>query len=239
MNDFVATPTVLLAELPAPPALEHWALEQPLPLAGALLLGGIVGFVLGMRRDQARAGAGILAAGIALAASVFGLAWMVTTPREEIAAETRRLIERTAASDDLSVGQLLSDNVVLVSSGAMASFGKDDLLMIVRGFHEFRISEWDQKLRGASIDGPGTGRTEVLVRARTEYAGGMFVPSVWQMGWRRSGEGWRVSRIECLSISGARPPGSWMENALRMSSPGPRGRGSGMGVGETRPQRMP
>ncbi len=230
---------MMIAELPAPPAIEHWALERPLPLVGALVLGGIIGCMLGVRRGQARTGVWVLAASIALAGGVLLLASMVTTQREQMGDETRRLIERAAASDDLAVEEILAGNVVLVSDGAMASFGKDDLLRIVRGFHEFRISDWDQKLRGASLDGPGTGRTEVLVRARSEYAGGMLVPSVWQLTWRRSGEGWRVSRIECLSISGARPPSSWVENALRMSGAMPRGRERGSGIGASRPQRTP
>lgn len=206
----------LASDLPKPPSLEHWFLEQPWPAAMVLGLLGAVAFYSLNQQGRFRTGVaaafGFVAAGI----TVVAVATVVTTNRERLSGLTERFIGRVVAADAPSVESLLSEALVISTSGAIIEgFDREDLLLIVKGARSFEIKEWDLRIRGATTDGPHGGRTLFTIRVRSSFTGEALMPSSWELGWRRHADGsWRIVRLECLTIWGQSPPPDWPRKAM-------------------------
>lgn len=214
----------LAADLPASSGLQRWVLEQPEPPALALLTAGVIGFVALSRRDQRRRGALILGLGVALAAGLWLTGFLIQTDRERLTSATARLVRSVRARDRAAVDALLAPEVVVASAGQIVTgdLGRAELLDAVEGFEVFQIDEWYQKPDGAALDGPNSARTRAVIRVRSSYFDTTLIPMTWEFTWRRppttgADPGWRVARIELLTMWGREPPFRWPLMALRAS----------------------
>lgn len=211
----------LASEIPSPPALERWFLEQPLPAVIALVLLGAVALFVHHQRARTSRGLLFLAVSIIAAAGVFTLATVVTTRREEVSARTTSLLSSIERADAKTVGEMLDDPLVIASAGAeIDGFNRDTFLAVVAGFKTFRVQEMSFRPRGAAIQGPTVARAQTTIRAAVAGDAQPFY-STWEFTWRLSGEKvWKLTRLECLTIYGKPPSTSWASFARQaVSSP--------------------
>lgn len=213
----------LAIALPAAPALERWTLEQPVPLTLALLTAGMVALVVLRRRGRLMAGVVALVGAVLAAAGVALAGWSVQTPREAMTRSTRALVAGVFAGDRGGVDDLLGPEVLLVVAGEVSdAFERGDVLGVTSRVGELGVSEWDQRVRGAVVDGPDAGRTAVMVRARGAMTSEFPTSSTWIISWRRSpGDAWRAERLECVEVFGRRPDAKILSHALRLARQGP------------------
>ncbi len=214
---------VLAAELPSSSGFQRWVLEQPEPLALALVAAGVAGFVALNRRSARGMGALLLGLGVTLAAGLWLVGFLIQTDRERLAEVTARLIRAVPASDAKGVDALLAPEVVVASSGQVVTrrFGRREILGAVAGFAWFKIDEWYQRPDGAALDGPNSARTRAVVRVRSSYYDSTLIPMTWEFTWRRvapptrDDAGWRLARMEMLTMWGREPTARWPDLALR------------------------
>lgn len=225
-DEMLLVQAILANELPSPPALERWFLEQPIPAVVAIaLLGAVALFVL-RERGQTRRGLTALAAALAVSAGLFVLATLVTTRREEVAQLTGVMIGHIERSDADAVGKMLADPLMIASAGEQVDeFTRDSFLAVVRGFKGFGVSDVTIRPRGAVLDGPSVARTRATIRAAIAGDARPFY-STWEFTWRQSGNSpWRLARLECLTIYGKPPSLSWVRYARSVVGSGGVSRG--------------
>lgn len=193
-----------VAPLPAAPALEVALFESPLAVVFALVVLSLAAFfVLRSRGGAAFVGAGV---GLALAAGVFVVSVIVTTPRERMSSGTRELVRAAVEVDAGALRELLAPDARLVSGkfrsvAGMDSVGREQIISGVEDVvgQRYGVEKWAVLKVQATRDGPNVGRTQVQVRVE---AGGMSF-SWWKIDWRLEDDGvWRVVGIEPLFISG-------------------------------------
>jgi len=196
--------------LDSPPLLPRLIFEQPLPLVALFIGGAVVAFVVLNRRFKAKQGV-LAAGGLLLAAGALWLtASLVQTDREQIMAETSRLIGATTRVDTAALDNLLAPDVRLfagprIGDSRIPSAGWDKKAILENTDRYLRaIYKVDEaavlEMQG-TMDGPTSGRTQA--RIRTTVVGAPFI-SWWRVTWRRSGEGrWEVTAIEPLEIPGS------------------------------------
>ncbi len=227
------SPAIIASELPAPPALERWFLEQPLPAIIALILLGTVALFIHHQRAQTRRGLAFFAGALAAAAAVFTLATFITTRREEVSARTNAFLASIEAADAKAVREMLDDPLVIASAGEQVDeFTRDTLLAVVANFRAFRVQDMSFRPRGAAIEGPTVARTQTTIRAAVMGDARPFY-STWEFTWRQAGDkAWKLTRLECLTMYGQTPNLSWARYA-RQAIAGP----SGNGLNTARPTR--
>jgi hypothetical protein len=193
--------------LPAGPFFERLLFEQPFGLATGFALAAVVAFVALNRNGKARTA--VLAAGAcaALALGSHLLSTMVVTPREQIAAATRALVDATAKADIGALDPMLAPDVRFSSRLSLpgmsippSGFDKPTLLTAVsRLFGQaYPLKDHSVKEVQSSIDGPNSGRTQVKVWVQIE---GIPNTSWWLVRWRMDADGqWRATTIEPLDI---------------------------------------
>ena len=200
------------APLPAPPLLEHLILEQPLPLAGPFVLGGLVLIWMArhstpVRRWRAVAG-GLLLAG---APVIFLLAHWVETDRERMGTATALLVEATAKANTARMDEFLAPDCCLFSRFGFPGYrngggGMDKatiLDQVPRTIQANPISGSRILQLQAQSRGPGVGTTQLLVKVVVEAERSGYklpVQSWWKVDWRRDGNSaWRATAIEAMS----------------------------------------
>lgn len=204
---------LLAADLPAPPAFEHWVLERPLPLALTVALVGVAAMVRLAQRGQIARGGVVLGVAVALGGALLVIGAAVRTDREAIQEATRTLIRAVAQSDVETVGAMLDDRLVVASAGAVVldEDAKREALRAVAGFEWFEIDHWSQRPEGAVMDGADVGRTRAVVRASSSNFQTGTIPMTWEFTWgRAAGNEWRVTRIELLTTWGQPPHHNWI-----------------------------
>ena len=227
ITDHISRLALLGADLPSPPAWERWILERPLATAVALAICGVIGLIVMNQRGRLKAGLILLVALCAAGGVVWGIGAAVETDREAIEHATERLILAVTNSDVQTADQMIHDRLVIASAGAVlpGGFTKADALAAVQGYKWFRIDEWTQRPDGAVMDGPNTGRTRSVVRAKSSFYGdSTFIPTTWEFTWGRGADGnWRVTRVELVSMWGQHPPEGWARMARSAAAAGPTG----------------
>lgn len=199
-----------VAPLPSPPLVDRLFLESPLPVVAALVLGAVTAFAVLNRRGMP--GRGVAIAGVlALAAgAVMVLAMLVQTPREQLTAATRDLVDAVATVDTPALERLLADdfrfhNRLSIAALAVPAAGLDKPSLIALVEQEmdgpFAVKEHGVLQTQAVMDGPAVGRTQVRVRVVPESLGYPNA-SWWRIDWRRGPQGWRVIGVEPLAIEG-------------------------------------
>jgi hypothetical protein len=173
--------------LPAPPRLPHYLFENPWPGAVFLLVIAVLVLFIGNSRGRAREGA-LLAGLLALSAAGFiAASLLVTTERERLRDEMRRLIAATATADTEALAPLLASDVALNVLGRQFPEDKEGILGLV----------------AAHVDRHGGGQTLGRVRVSADVAGMTDVGnrSWWRVTWRKGPDGrWTAVNIEGLQI---------------------------------------
>lgn len=187
--------------LPSGPLWETYILEQPWPLAIALVV--IAAVVLFKGRGKARAIVPAVAILAAMAAVAAGL--LVTTARESIRKSTRAMVAAVVSGDSTTLDAELDESAKLFSFQHNDGLDKWALLDEVgRRFRpgaEYAVKDWSIEALEASRDGERVGRSQVKVRA-VSAAAGVPVFSWWLLDYRMDASGrWRVIRMEPQSIS--------------------------------------
>ena len=202
---------VSVPRLPDPPALAHYFLENPWPVAIAAAVTGVVVSILARRQAKAAAGTRVMFAGIALACAVLLLGYIVTTEREVLRQRTRELADSAAAGRTVNLQEFLTEQARIapfspVYAGAR---GRDDILRDVRAQFE-RFGPLETYKLGpvqAIVDGPNVARTQVRVWAKPRknaqilgMASGFWV----RIDWRREREAgpWIAGAITIMQFDG-------------------------------------
>lgn len=201
---------VILASL-----ITHLLFESPAVLVAVALLTAMMLLFIGWRR--ASRGHLIMAAWAGVAA---GAAWtfaaLVTTDREWLIDQTRRLVQLTAPLDEEQLKILIDPAAQFVSVVGQACADRphvlDRLVSLVR---RYPIESHSVRQIGAEVRGCESGASWLKLRTKLagpslsgglEATGGM-VPSEWRLDWQRqSGDvRWRIVRIQCVRVLQMRP----------------------------------
>lgn len=192
-------------DLPGPPLFSHVFFEAPLLPAAALVLLGIVLYVVLNSRAKPGKGFVLGATCLALAGGLFLTANMVRTPRERVLAQSKRLVDAVAGADTGELGPLLADDCHLEPTRISPSLDKPGILAATRQFADAganAIKEHAIVEAQASLDGPNVARAQLKVRV-TPQATGAPMLSWWRIDFRKDGDGaWRAARITPLSMTG-------------------------------------
>lgn len=196
--------------LPAPPAVQHYLLENPWPTAIVLAVCGLVVAAILNRQGQSRR-AVLTAVGLFLAAgAVVATSSLVTTTREALIHRTRLLIDAAARADTESLRDMLASDADLRAAFLTGDWGRDRLLDGVQRYlgQQYPIQSHREDSARAIIDGPNAARTQIHVVVRAKEATMYDVPvgSWWRIEWRKDADGvWRVRGLECLQLSAIAP----------------------------------
>lgn len=212
MNSLIPT----IEPLPRPALWARVLFETPLAAAGAILAIGLMMMIVWIRRGLAGRAAISAGAGVALAGTLVLVAAMVTTEHERIVNATLALVESATTGDTGAVGGILADDVKLFAEGAPTlSVDRAAIIAAVRTLEErVRVRDSSVTRRTASVDGPNSGRSRVVVR--TNFAGGGLNFTSWEIGWRLEPDGvWRATRLEALSVNGRSPGGAFLGELSR------------------------
>lgn len=192
----------LLATLPSAGLFRQWVLISPLPLAVGLgVLGLAAGFVLNQRGKGGPA-LGIGGALVLVGGAVYLAGRFVQTDEEVLVERTRLFVDSFLAQDTGTLGDLLSDGVVVMSgSESYPGFGKSTIIRAADQVEQAEITDRSISWRGSIVEGENAGRTRFLIRVTSGRYG--VVPTVWETGWRRAADGsWKMTRLQLLSVYG-------------------------------------
>lgn len=197
--------------LPAPPLLEHALLENPLPLAGGLVVLGVVSAYLLNQRGRAGLAAAVGAGLICVAVGVYALAAMIRTDREAVREATVRLVDAVARVDEPAMRLLLAEDVGLFAHARLAEVSAPptglDREQIIRAVHatigdQYRITEHRAAEVESALTGPDAAHSQLRVRVVLE-GWNVAHNSYWQLRWRREGDGaWRAFSVTPWSMDG-------------------------------------
>lgn len=198
-----AGPLARPVPLPEAPLLDILLFEQPWILS--LPLGVVAIVALFLMNARARLGRGLIIAGslALLAAAVWVCAALVTTPREHIRRSTRILVDAVASADMPATDAILAPDVRIRYRGFEAPSRPALLLAIERAMGprgQYHLSSWRIAEIQATIDGPGLGRSQVLVRAT--HAQTAVPASAWVvLKWEREADGrWLCFAVEPIDV---------------------------------------
>lgn len=195
--------------LPEPPAFERFLFEQPLVPAVAGVLIAIVVFAALRNAGKPKAGLGVAAGVLAVAAGIFTTGALVETDRERLKDEQDALITAVAYADLDALQDMLAEDARLRAPRLrplVDGLGKDGIITTVRTTTggAYRVRDIGILERQAVIDGPNAARTQVYIRVESEAAGATL--TWFRLAWRRDADGvWRAIEIEPLFLSGVMP----------------------------------
>lgn len=184
-------------QLPGPPPIARYLFENPWPGVILLVLAAVVVFAVLNQRGRLTRGAAIAAALIAAAAGLWFTARAVVTPREHLRRQTYTLIGAVLRGDEARMRQILEPE-------AFAYFPEAENGVRILDWagpnlsEAYRIREWAVLDEQASMDGPGTARTQFHVRVTAEDSGLPYLGWV-RFNWRHDSDGWMVKSVEELA----------------------------------------
>ena len=199
--------------LPGAPLAERLVLEQPV---GAMLVIALVGVIAasGLNRAGRARSAGVSVIGATgLAIAVFVAGQLVETPREAMRAATDRFVEAVRAGDTARLDAMVSDRLVLASSGRPSSTGSKAWVIDVAPGVAARVGEVSVNHRGAEMTARNAGRTRVNISAS---GGEGRLQSTWDLHWHRSERGeWSLTQLNALILMARRVDSDWWVRAAR------------------------
>lgn len=193
--------------LPSSPLIERILLDNPWPTVVAMLLVGVVGFLILNQRGRAKHGLVVFGAALVAAAGAFVCAMVVETDREAMKRRSRELIGAVARVEVESLEELLDGDMELNVTQVGRGVGKEQTIASVRRYlgSVYPVREHTILELQSTLDGPRLGRTQVRVRVTSDVG---VLPSWWRVDWLRDTDGtWRARRIEALWIPGVSRPG--------------------------------
>ena len=197
-----------LPELPQPSAFEYWVYEQPLALAIALIVAGVLTMVLmRYRKNFKRVALPIGALLIAIGSGIYTLGTLTVTEREHLQTRSEALVQSVASAQPTELRAMLDPDVRLASVFASAQ-GADRIVQIATTRNQGVVQSADVGKVHAGLYGDRVATTQI--RVRTE---GSFVPSLswWRVDWERADtqSPWLVTHIEPIWVQGiSNPAGS-------------------------------
>ncbi len=205
-------PEPVLAALPGSvrDVIDDYVFEHPLLGAMAVALVTLLTFEVLRRTGKLKWAWWALAAGTALAAAVIALGIAVETPRERLATAARALVEAVVNADTRTAETLLDDRVAFRTDMRLnARLDRDWLLGVVRGMPGVFKSH-SLEIREVVLDDPDLGRTRILSRAEFTNEPFGLTPSTWELRWRRKGDRWVLTQVECQTIWGHDANDEWV-----------------------------
>lgn len=188
---------------------EHYLVENPWPLAGLLVVTAVGLIWWFNQQGKAKDGVRWATLCIVVAAAALLAANLVTTTRETVIAQTRQLIAVTAKADVASIEPLLGREIILSLPGNSAQFSRGQILDLVRKYPggQYPVESVSVDSVQAVLDGGSVANVQAHVRTRVPEATMYDFPvgSWWKIGWRRDGDRWVVSSLQCLQIDGVGP----------------------------------
>ncbi len=162
------------------------------------------------RRDKLKDGLRALLAAIALAATVFTAAALITTEREVLAERTHSAATLTAAAKVTDLRELLTERASVRAFGPVpVPHGRDEILDVVQSTLGRSLIVKDLKIGPvrAVVDGPNVARTQVRVWSTFEGEQALYnapLGAWFRLDWTRDGTGpWRITSINVMQIDGA------------------------------------
>lgn len=203
------TGSPLIAPLREPFDPTRYLFDNPWPLAGLLIVAAI-GLVWWFNREgKARQGVRWAGLCLMLAAAVTLTGNLVTTQREILGGQTRLLISVASKADTVALESLLGREIVLTVPGNSANFSRGQILDLVRKYPggQYPVESVSVDRVQTVLEGRSVATTQVQVRTRAPEATMYDFPvgSWWKIGWRRDGDRWVVSSLQCLQIDGVSP----------------------------------
>ena len=188
------------------PLAERIFLEQPLPLAFAFVVLGLLLAAWYLRRaEPKRALFGLIPIGLGVA--LFLIGHFVTTDRQRVADTTRDLISAIASPDPGVLRQALSDGAEIRAH--TMRWRKEDLIELVRraeaadGAYDipprFTVESYRIRQVRAALDSPTIARTQVNV---TATANGRPQATWWELDFDRTPDGWKVRTVTLKWLAG-------------------------------------
>ncbi|MCC6676021.1 MAG: hypothetical protein IT436_02650 [Phycisphaerales bacterium] len=183
-----------VSPLPSPPVFTRYLFENPWPGVIVLVLAAVVMFIVLNQRGRLTQGAAIAATLVAAAAGLWFTARSVVTPREQLRRQTYTLIGAVLRGDEPRMRQILEPEAIAYFPEAES--GVRILDWVGPNLSEaYRIREWAVLDEQASMDGPGTARTQFHVRVTAEDSGLPYLGWV-RFNWRQDADGWKVKSVE-------------------------------------------
>ena len=188
------------------PLFQRLLFENPLALTLALLVLGVVLYVV--FNSKGRYKLGLLLAGACIIVS--GVAWifagLVVTNHEKMRESVRELVRGVAQADLATLETALGPDARLTGVPTLSDLGRSDILAVVRQQLRpgatFEVKDYAILEEQTTIDGPNTGRVQVKVRVIPKQ---WNFPNLswWSIGLRSDdNERWNVYSIKLLGMSG-------------------------------------
>ncbi len=175
--------------------------EQPWIFMVLALAAGLVASWWFKRRGSAGKGLALLAGSAAFAGLLFLAAKLVVTDRERVSVGMRELLRTTATVDTDGLTKLLDPQARLYYFKSPAGLDRDGIIGAVKSDlgQMYRIKDWGiQELQIAPLS-EGTMTTQMRVRVTPEAWNFPHV-SWWSVEWKKTGDEWRVIKIQPLGI---------------------------------------
>lgn len=192
-----------IPSVPPAPFVERWVTGSGIPGAGLLVGLGVVAFFVLSRTERARlalpVGAGLVALGLA----VLGVGQLVVTPREELRATARALVDAAVSADHDALRRMLDENTRLRTRYANAD-GRDRIIPL-SNIAAARIGSASVREVRVDLRGPRVARTQVRLSVSSDN---LPPASWWAVDWQRAAESspWVVTSIEPIWIQGMTDP---------------------------------
>lgn len=207
MQDTLFEPTAL-PELPSigdPSSIERLLFESSILSAGVLAIAAIfIAFIL-FRAAKAKLATIALLAGLVIAAGIFVLGSIVSTPREQLKIHAVEIVDAVSDGDEARLRALLDPKVrVRTRFGGASTSDQLVSLVTTRANNAIEVVHADEVRVG--LAGPRVAQTQILVRGEAQ---GRLPKSWWVIDWTRQStdsENWVATHIEPIWIQGMTNP---------------------------------
>lgn len=207
MQDTLFEPTAL-PELPSigdPSSIERLLFESSILSAGVLAIAAIfIAFIL-FRAAKAKLATIALLAGLVIAAGIFVIGSIVSTPREQLKIHAVEIVDAVSDGDEARLRALLDPKVrVRTRFGGASTSDQLVSLVTTRANNAIEVVHADEVRVG--LAGPRVAQTQILVRGEAQ---GRLPKSWWVIDWTRQStdsENWVATHIEPIWIQGMTNP---------------------------------
>jgi hypothetical protein len=176
--------------------MTEWLFNAPLWLPVSVAGVGLALLYFGNLRQEKpimRLGMGLLA--VAGLVAFFG--WLVTTDREDVEQQTRRLVQSVRDRDFAAFSSIMDESVQMKAVVTIYR-GRNDFTSGARATLD-RIGLRSVKVLGMELQPAEGGRFEVFVNALSEQDIAPYPTTTsWRLDFEKRGEGWKIVAVEAL-----------------------------------------
>ncbi len=197
----------MAAALPAPPMAGRIFFESPIMAPAVAFVVLIAGVAMCLNGGKGIRAVVVGCVGVAVVVGLAASSRLVTTPREQIEAQTMALVDAIATGDAQAVEDMLSKRLMIKRDGAEMAFSDPRQFLIDELENVSALIESHSRRTVASItDSKLSGRVRFSVR--TSIQGGGMNFTVWQGEWRRDPDDtWRLYVLDWKKLNGQEPHG--------------------------------